>query len=178
MSKSQVAILAAGCFWCIQEILDRTLGVIKTEVGYTGSDFKNPNYEQVCDGDTGHYEAIYVEFDPDILSYEKLIIVYLSCVDPENPYGQFCDIGTQYRLAIFYKNLDEKARAKKILDEYKLNHRLKIMHIDLLPSTKFYAAESYHQKFYEKNPSRYLSYKEHSGRKERLKELERKKTNS
>lgn len=176
MTKTQQIILAAGCFWCIQDLLDHTKGVLKTVVGYTGGHQKNPTYDEVCDGNSGHFEAIRVEYDPTIISLEKLIDLYLTGVDPENPDGQFCDIGSQYRLAIFYQTQEEKEKALQQLKHYQTVYHLKRLHVDLIEAKPFYPAEIGHQKFYEKNPERYNAYKKHSGRIERLKELERKKT--
>ena len=176
MSKTKTIMLAAGCFWCVQQKFDETAGVQSTKVGYTGGKAKNPTYEEVCEGETGHYEAIEIQYNPEKISLETLLEIYLDQVDPENPYGQFCDIGTQYLLAIFYENEDEKKIALSCLEKYKNEHQMKLIHIKLLPKAEFYEAEEYHQKFYLKNSSRYQQYKNYSGRKERLKALKDKKT--
>lgn len=150
MSK-EVATFAAGCFWCIQQAFDQIPGVLQTRVGYTGGDSINPTYEEVCTGKTGHFEAIEVIYDSDVVSYAKLLKVYGDNIDTTRNDGQFCDIGPQYRPAIFYHNDLQKKEAEKY-------------RVLILPAKTFYPAEDYHQKYYQKQPERYGFYHDHSGR--------------
>ena len=175
--KKRSVILAAGCFWCIQKHFDEIDGVLSTTVGYTGGHTSHPTYEAVCGGSTGHYEALQVEFDEEKISFEEVIEAYLSQVDPENAYGQFCDLGSQYLLAVFYENEEEKQAIEKKVLEFQKEHHLKKMMIRVLLKETFYPAEVYHQKFYQKSPLRYHQYQSFSGRKERLKEIGDKKLN-
>lgn len=171
MKKTKIIRFAAGCFWCIEEKLSQEKGVLSTTVGYTGGSTENPTYEDVCGGKTNHYEAIEVLYDPDIITLKKLVNIYLMQVDPENGEGQFCDIGTQYHLAIFYNDKNEKEEIEEILRIHIEKFHLKQMNIQLLEAKKFFVAEDYHQKFYLKNPSHYFQYKKFSGRDNRLKKL-------
>ncbi len=149
------AIFATGCFWCVQEIYDSTPGVINTTVGYTGGDTINPTYEEVCSGTTNHAEAIEVEYDPKIVSYEELLKQFWKMHDPTTLNRQGPDIGTQYRSAIFY--LDDKQ--KKIAEQSKIkmnNEKFngKIV-TEITKSSIFYPAEKYHQKYNEKMKKQY-----------------------
>jgi peptide-methionine (S)-S-oxide reductase len=168
------AILAAGCFWCIQPPYDKLkgLGVISTSVGYSGGYSENPTYAEVSSGLSGHKEVIQVVFDPTKISYKKILEVYWKNVDPFNSDGQFCDVGKQYTSAIYYTTEAQK----KIAEEMKASH-IKSMKqkgsvfTEILPAKKFYPAEDYHQSFYEKNPVRYNAYKFACGREKRLKQV-------
>lgn len=149
------AIFATGCFWCVQEIYDSTPGVINTTVGYTAGDTINPTYEEVCSGTTNHAEAIEVEYDPKIVSYEELLKQFWKMHDPTTLNRQGPDIGTQYRSAIFY--LDDKQ--KKIAEQSKIkmnNEKFngKIV-TEITKSSIFYPAEKYHQKYNEKMKKQY-----------------------
>jgi methionine-S-sulfoxide reductase len=166
MPKQELATFAGGCFWCVQHDFDHFPGVLQTQVGYVGGNIKNPTYEEVSSGKTGHIEAVQVLYDPEETSYEKLLDFYWLHIDPTRSDGQFCDIGPQYRPAIFYHNTDQKKIAecsKKIMKQPCL--------VEILPIETFYPAEDYHQEFYKKDPERYESYAFHSGRKQRLKDL-------
>jgi peptide-methionine (S)-S-oxide reductase len=164
------AIFAGGCFWCMQPVFDHMEGVISTFVGYSGGDVKNPTYEEVSSGTTGHVEANEVVYDPAKVSYEKLLDAYWRNIDPVDANGQFYDRGPQYHTAIFYFTAEQKklaeASKKKLEAELKQPIRTQI-----LPAKEFYPAEEYHQEYYKKNPIRYNAYKMGSGRKERLKEI-------
>src|SRR3990167_10835745 len=109
--QTATAIFAAGCFWCIQHDFDHVSGVIKTIVGYTGGQLHHPTYAEVSHGGTGHYEAIEVIYDPTKVSYAQLLNVFWHNIDPTNSQGQFCDIGNQYRAAIFYHNKEQEKLA-------------------------------------------------------------------
>jgi methionine-S-sulfoxide reductase len=110
--NKKTAIFAGGCFWCTQKAFDHIKGVLKTRVGYTGGKVKNPTYEEVCSGTTGHVEALEIIYDSDIVSYEKLLHVFWESIDPKNFKGQYCDIGTQYMPVIFYKDEYQKKLLK------------------------------------------------------------------
>lgn len=165
-----VATFAGGCFWCMEPAFDKTPGVVSTTVGYTGGKKKNPTYEEVCSGKTGHAESIQVEFDPSVISYEELLDVFWKNIDPTTPNRQFCDVGTQYRSAIFYHDEEQKRLAEKTKNA--VEQRLGLVSAtEIVPATTFYPAEDYHQDFYKKNPDRYQSYRRGCGRDERLDQL-------
>ncbi len=164
------AIFAGGCFWCMESEFDYVGGVISTISGYTGGNVENPEYGEVSSGNTGHYEALEVTYDPQKVSYEKLLEVFWSNIDPTDAGGQFADRGSQYRTAIFYGNEEEK----KLAEESKERMAAKLgkdVATKILPASAFYPAEEYHQNYHQKNPERYKRYKYGSGRPDRLKEL-------
>ena len=146
--KLEKATFAGGCFWCMQPPFDRLKGVVSTKVGYTGGKKKNPTYEEVCSGRTGHAEAIEITYDPSQVSYEELLNVFWTNIDPTDPGGQFYDRGSQYRTAIFYHNEEQKKLAefyKKKLDESKAFDNPIVTEIS--PAATFYKAENYHQNY-------------------------------
>lgn len=158
-------IFAGGCFWCMEYTFERLPGVYEVISGYTGGKIKNPSYEQVCSGQTGHYEAVMIKYDPDRISYARLLEVFWKNIDPTDPDGQFNDKGNQYRTAIFY--LDEAQR--ELAEESK--RRIEASGIfdapvatRILPAKEFYPAEDYHQNYYEKNRPRFEIYHRASGR--------------
>ncbi len=166
------AIFAGGCFWCMEPPFERLTGVVSVTSGYTGGFKKNPTYEEVGAGKTGHAESIRILYDPKKISYTKLVEVFWHNVDPTAKDKQFCDEGTQYRSAIFYRNADQKRVAeesKRKLEEM-TQFKGKIA-TEITPASIFYPAEDYHQDFYKKNPERYKSYRTGCGRDARLKEL-------
>ena len=172
----KTATFAGGCFWCMQSEFDHQAGVSKTLVGFTGGHVDNPTYEQVSAGDTGHFEALQVSYDPAKVSYGRLVEIFWSNIDPLDAAGQFCDKGTQYRSAIFVADEAErkaaeasKAALAKTLSA-KLGKPTAIM-TEALPVAKFWPAEEYHQEYYLKNPLRYAAYRAGCGRDARLKEL-------
>ncbi|MBU0503264.1 MAG: bifunctional methionine sulfoxide reductase B/A protein [Candidatus Omnitrophica bacterium] len=145
------AIFAAGCFWGVEAQFRKLKGVIFTQVGYSGGNFKDPAYEDVCSGKTGHAESIKVRFDPTKISYEKLLDVFWKMHDPTSTNRQGPDIGSQYRSAIFYLNPEQKRSAmvsKANLDKAKV-YKDKIV-TEIAPASEFYPAEEYHQQYYEK----------------------------
>ena len=167
---TRVATFAGGCFWCMEPAFDKTEGVISTTVGYTGGKQNNPTYEEVCSGSTGHAEAIEVEFDPAVLTYEALLDVFWTNIDPTTPNRQFCDVGTQYRSAIYYHDEDQK----KLADKTKNDIEQRLQHVsatEIEAASKFYPAEDYHQDFYKKNPEHYQRYRTGCGRDDRLEQL-------
>jgi methionine-S-sulfoxide reductase len=114
IGKYDVATLAGGCFWCLDEVFDKLEGVVETQVGYAGGSKPNPTYEEVCSGDTGHLEAVQIKFDPAVLSYKELLLVFFANIDPRDPDGQFADKGPQYRTAIFYHNDEQRYIAEEV----------------------------------------------------------------
>jgi peptide-methionine (S)-S-oxide reductase len=161
------AILAGGCFWCMEPPYDKTDGVLATISGYSGGETQNPTYEQVSSAQTGHYEVVKIEYDPSKVSYEKLLEIFWPNIDPFDAKGQFCDKGPQYRAAVFYGNEEEKriAEASKKQVAEKLG---KPVETEILPVAEFYPAEEYHQDYYTKNPVRYKLYRYGCGRDARL----------
>jgi len=161
----QTATFAGGCFWCMQPPYDDLPGIISTTVGYTGGDTENPTYEDVSTGSTGHAEAVQILFDSTKISFEELLTVFWKNIDPTNPFGQFADMGTQYRTAIFYHNESQKDSAIRSKKELESSGKFdKSIATEIVPAGKFYPAEDYHQEYYRKHPLRYNSYKVGSGR--------------
>ena len=154
--RTEKATFAAGCFWGVEKVFSATPGVTATRVGYTGGTTKNPTYEQVCSGLTGHAEAIEITFDPSKISYDDLLEVFFRHHDPTTKNRQGNDAGTQYRSAIFYYSPEQKAAAKKtltLLDGAKIFRNGIVT--EVTPASEFYAAEEYHQKYLKKNPMGY-----------------------
>jgi peptide-methionine (S)-S-oxide reductase len=166
------ATFAGGCFWCMQGPFDRLEGVISTTSGYTGGSKKNPTYSEVSSGETGHAESVQVVYDPKRVSYEKLLDTFWHNIDPTVKDRQFCDIGTQYRSAIFYHNAEQKrlAEASKAALEKSKPFKGEIM-TQIVAAGDFWPAEEYHQDYYKKNPVRYNFYRSGCGRDARLEEV-------
>jgi peptide-methionine (S)-S-oxide reductase len=166
------AIFAGGCFWCEETAFEGVPGVISVTSGYTGGQKKNPTYEEVSSGVTGHAESVEVVYDPSKISYEKLLEIFWHNVDPFQANGQFCDHGTQYRSAIFYRDDAQRQAAEESKRKLELQPRFqgKIV-TQVVPASTFYPAEEYHQDFYKKNPMRYHMYRTGCGRDARLKEI-------
>jgi peptide-methionine (S)-S-oxide reductase len=164
------ATFAGGCFWCMQPPFDAVKGVVSTTAGYTGGHVKNPTYEQVSAGGTGHAESVQVVFDPKQVSYRELLDVFWHNVDPITPEGQFCDTGHQYRTAVFFHDEEQRRAAEESRDALAREHGWKIA-TEIVPATEFYPAEEYHQAYYRKNPVRYRFYRYTCGRDRRLREL-------
>ena len=143
------AIFAAGCFWAVEKHFQSLKGVMKTLVGYTGGHYKNPTYEQVSTGSTGHTEAVFLEFEPKLITYEKLLHNFWSIHDPTTVSRQGPDIGTQYRSAIFFYNKKQEAQARKSLEEHQKTLSKAIV-TEILRTTNFYGAEEYHQSYLKK----------------------------
>ena len=161
------ATFAGGCFWCMQPFFDNAKGVKKTTVGYTGGQMPNPSYEEVSSGATGHAESIEIEFDPTVVSYEKLLNIFWHNIDPTQVNGQFVDEGTQYRSAVFYHNEEQKRIAEQSKKGLGLSGRFnKPIVTEIVPATTFYPAEDYHQKYYLKSTNQYNMYHDNSGRHE------------
>ncbi len=159
------ATFAGGCFWCMEPPFDSLSGVVETIVGYSGGKEKNPTYEQVWQGRTGHAEAIRVVYDPAKIDYETLLETFWINIDPTQVDGQFADRGRHYRTAIFYHNDSQKEKAllsKKKLEESGKFKKPIVTSVEKFVS--FYRAEEYHQNYYQKNPIHYGNYKIGSGR--------------
>ncbi|MCB0331107.1 MAG: peptide-methionine (S)-S-oxide reductase MsrA [Bdellovibrionales bacterium] len=172
LSPIRVAIFAGGCFWCMEPPFDETPGVLETISGYTGGTTVNPTYLEVSEKATGHYEALKVTYDSRKVSYEDLLKVYWRNIDPFDAEGQFCDKGSQYKSVIFVANDEERALAKKSLEEAKGKAKEKgTFATQILPQKEFYDAEEYHQNYYQKNKLRYKFYRHNCGRDKRLEEI-------
>ncbi|QKS71213.1 peptide-methionine (S)-S-oxide reductase MsrA [Paenalkalicoccus suaedae] len=164
---TQLATFAGGCFWCMVKPFDEQPGIISVRSGYTGGSVKDPTYQQVKSGESGHYEAVQITFDPELFPYEKLVTLYWQQIDPTDDGGQFIDRGSQYRTAIFYHNEEQKqvAEVSKVKMEQEGPFKDPIV-TQVLEASTFYEAEEEHQKFYKKNPEKYKQEQEESGRKD------------
>jgi peptide-methionine (S)-S-oxide reductase len=168
----ETAVLAGGCFWCIESDYEKLEGVVEAVSGYTGGTTKNPTYRQVSAGIGGHIEAVRVTYDPKVLSYRQIVDYFWRLIDPTRDDGQFCDTGPQYRPVIFYQSPQQKtiaeasqadvASTKPFKDELK---------VALVRASEFYPAEEYHQDYYRKNPIRYKFYRYNCGRDSRVEAL-------
>lgn len=150
MAETERATLGGGCFWCLEAVFQRHSGVKSVVSGYAGGRLKDPSYRQVCEGTTGHAEVIQIEFDPSLISYERLLDIFWACHDPTTPNRQGADVGTQYRSIILTHNDDQKKSAvqsrEKAQDDF-----LSPIVTEIVPLTEFYAAEAYHQNYYNAN---------------------------
>jgi peptide-methionine (S)-S-oxide reductase len=164
------ATFAGGCFWCMQPPFEKLHGVVSVKAGYTGGSTKNPSYEGVSAGGTGHRESVEIVYDPRLISYGQLLDVFWHNIDPTDSSGQFCDHGSQYRSAIFFHDAQQKALAEqsKSVVEKQLH---KNVVTDLVAASAFYSAEEYHQDYSKKNPVRYRFYRFNCGRDQRLTEV-------
>lgn len=161
----QLATFAGGCFWCMVKPFKEIPGIMNVVSGYIGGIKENPTYEDVCTLETGHYEAVQITYDPEIISYRKLLEVYWMQIDPTDPGGQFFDRGESYKTAIFYYNREQQLQAEKFKRVLEESGRFKGPIVtEILPAETFYPAEEYHQDYYLKNPLRYNAYREGSGR--------------
>ena len=169
-TETAKATFAGGCFWCMEPPFDKLDGVISTISGYAGGKKKNPTYEEVSAGNTGHAEVVQVTYDPKKITYEKLLEVFWRNVDPLTPNRQFCDVGSQYRTAIFYHDETQKRLAEE--SKKALSKRFKEPIVtEIVAASEFYPAEDYHQDYYTKNPLRYKYYRYSCGRDQRLEAL-------
>jgi len=159
------AIFAGGCFWCMEAPFEKLDGVSEVISGYTGGTQLNPTYQEVSAGGTGHAEAVEVLYDPQLVSYEKLLEVFWRQIDPTDADGQFVDRGDQYRSGIFYLNEGQKQLAEKSKQQLAKTGRFnKPIVTEITAAGKFYPAEEYHQDYHSKNPIRYWYYRGGSGR--------------
>lgn len=154
-TQTATAYFAGGCFWHVQKDFDDLKGgkgVIETTVGYMGGHVANPSYEEVCRGQTGHYEAIKVVYDPSVISYEQLINYFWDHIDPTDPNGQFEDKGHQYKTVIFYDNEQEQHTALQNKQALINSGKYSQVATHILPGAPFYPAEDYHQLYYQSHP--------------------------
>jgi peptide-methionine (S)-S-oxide reductase len=159
-TKLEKATLAGGCFWCVETIFEDLKGVEKVESGYSGGTTKNPSYQQVCTGTTGHAEVIQISFDPSVISYEQILTVFFHVHDPTTLNKQGADVGTQYRSAIFYHSDEQKKTAEKVKDDITKSGLWDDPIVtEITAFDTFYKAEDYHQNYYKDNPEKsYCSY--------------------
>ena len=162
---TRTAVLAGGCFWCIQPAFDKAPGVSKTLVGYCGGTEPNPTYELVTSERTKYRESIEITYDPAKISFAQLLDIYWKQINPTQSDGQFTDVGPSYRAAIFVANDEEKkiaaASKEKLAQSGKFDRPIAT---EILPAMKFYPAEDYHQKYYQQNPAHFEAFEQGSGR--------------
>jgi len=168
--KPATAIFAGGCFWCMEPPFDKLAGVSATVSGYTGGRHRQPKYEEVSSGTTGHVEALRVTYDPTKISYQQLLDVFWRNVDPLDGGGQFCDRGHQYTTAIFYHDAEQKRLAEQSKAKIAAQLGREVL-TPIRPAAEFYAAEEHHQDYYQRNPLRYKYYRYRCGRDQRLEQL-------
>jgi peptide-methionine (S)-S-oxide reductase len=160
MDNLELVTFGAGCFWCVEAVYQRLDGVEKVVSGYTGGDVENPSYEAVCNGTTGHAEVCQIYYDPKVISFDELLEVFWKTHDPTTLNRQGADVGTQYRSVVFYHNEEQR----RLTEEYKSKLDKAEIYDDpivteISPITEFYAAEDYHQNYYNNNSSQpYCSY--------------------
>jgi peptide-methionine (S)-S-oxide reductase len=170
-SGTATAIFAGGCFWCTEADFEKLPGVISAESGYTAGKTANPTYEAVSACKTGHTEAVRVVYDPSKVTYSVLLEYFWKTIDPTVKDQQFCDIGSQYRSAIFYDNEAQRALIEASKAALLKTGQIKVVHTEIAPTSTFYPAEQYHQDYYKKNPIRYKGYRYNCGRDARLAEI-------
>jgi len=162
---AKTAVLAGGCFWCIQPAFDKAPGVIKTVVGYCGGTEPNPTYELVGSEKTKYRESLEITYDPAKITFDQLLDIYWKQINPTQSDGQFTDVGPSYRAAIFYGSEDEKKIAEASREKLARSGKFdKPIATEILPVMKFYPAEAYHQKYYRQNPEHFEAFETGSGR--------------
>ncbi len=149
--KTETIVLGGGCFWCVEAVYERIEGILDTVSGYAGGTVKNPTYEQVSTGRTGHAEVVQLTYDPAKISLEKILELFWKAHDPTTPNRQGADVGPQYRSIILYKNEAERKVAEESKRKAQKEFRNPIV-TEIVPLTEFYRAEEYHQDYYRKNP--------------------------
>ena len=171
-AAGDTATFAGGCFWCMEPPFEALPGVLSVTSGFSGGPEKDPTYQQVSAGLTGHRESIQVVYDAKKITYAKLLDVYWHNIDPTQDDGQFCDRGKQYRSAIFFRGVSQRRSAEESKRAIVASKRLKGPIVTpILPFTAFYPAEDYHQDYYKKNPEHYHAYRTGCGRDRRLREV-------
>jgi peptide-methionine (S)-S-oxide reductase len=154
MTRIETATLAGGCFWCLEAVFQLVKGVEKVVSGYSGGQAENPSYQEVCNGTTGHAEVVQISFDPEIISFEDLLGIFFSIHDPTTLNRQGGDIGTQYRSAIYYHDIAQKAAAEQAIKEIGSSEIWENPIVtEISPLDVFYPAESYHQNYFANNPN-------------------------
>lgn len=169
-SGTAKATFAGGCFWCMEPPFDKLDGVSATISGYIGGTTKNPSYELVSTGSTGHAEAVQITYDPKKISYEKLLEVFWRNIDPLTANAQFCDHGSQYRSGVFYHDENQKRLAEVSKKEIAKRFKEPVV-TEITAAGEFYPGEDYHQDYYKQNPLRYNFYRGGCGRDRRLEQL-------
>ena len=181
-SRADTAVVAGGCFWCVESDFEKVKGVSEVVSGFAGGKTKNPTYKQVTGGGTGHYEAVEITYDPKQISYAQILNLFLRSIDPTDAGGQFCDRGDSYRTAIFVSDNKERAAAQKAVQEAQAALGKEIV-TPILPAAPFYKADSYHQDYYKQSElvltrrgpkskaEAYKFYRAACGRDERVKQL-------
>ena len=170
-AKTASAIFAGGCFWCVEADFEKLPGVLSAESGYTGGKTPNPTYDDVSAGGTGHTEAVRVTYDPAKVSYAVLLDYFWHHIDPTVKDRQFCDIGNQYRSAVYYDSEAQRAVVEASKAAILKSGALKVIQTEIAPVSAFYPAEEYHQDYYKKNPLRYKLYRTSCGRDKRVAEV-------
>ncbi len=180
--NTETAVVAGGCFWCVEADFEKVRGVSEAVSGFTGGTVADPTYRQVTRGGTGHYEAVEISYDPSVISYEQIIDLFLRSIDPTDPGGQFCDRGESYRTAIFVENAEERRIAEREIAEAEAELGQEIV-TPVLEAGPFYEAEDYHQDYYKSDDiiltrfgprskaSAYELYRDACRRDERVREL-------
>lgn len=180
--KAETAIVAGGCFWCVESDFESVKGVRSVVSGYTGGTLKNPTYKDVGKGGTGHYEAVEIDFNPNVVTYDEILHLFLRSVDPLDAGGQFCDRGDSYRTAIFPLNEKQTQSAKAAIAQANADLGKKVV-TPIIPASEFYEAEAYHQDYYKgkklvitrRGPKRqsdaYKFYRDACGRDARVSEV-------
>jgi peptide-methionine (S)-S-oxide reductase len=163
-------VVAGGCFWCVEADFDKVEGVVETLSGYTGGHVENPTYQQVVTETTGHYEAVRITYDADVISYRELVDIFWRTVDPTDDGGQFCDRGASYRTALFVADPSERAEAEASLAEAEASLGQPIV-TPVLDAETFWPAEDYHQDYYQENAFNYGFYRRACGRDARVRSL-------
>jgi peptide-methionine (S)-S-oxide reductase len=149
--KTETATLGGGCFWCVEAVYERLPGILSVTSGYAGGHTENPTYEQIGTGKTGHAEVVRIEFDPEKIGYDKIIDLFWDAHDPTTPNRQGADVGPQYRSIILAENDEQMRLSEKSKERAQAKFQSPIV-TEIVPLTKFYPAEDYHQDFYRNNP--------------------------
>jgi peptide-methionine (S)-S-oxide reductase len=169
--REATATFAGGCFWSMEHVFDELPGVVSVTVGYAGGSAKNPSYQQVEMGVTGHAESVQIVYDPKTIAYDALLDAYWHNIDPTDGAGQFCDQGAQYRPIIFYAGEEQKRLAEQSKAALEQSHRFKRVMPQIVPASTFWRAEAEHQHFYKTHAAQYRIYRVGCGRDQRLQDL-------
>lgn len=170
--KEGVLIVAGGCFWCTESDFEKHKGVLHAESGYINGSTLNPTYQEVSSNQTGHFEAVKITYNKDLVTLRDLVDFYWYTIDPTDPNGQFCDKGSSYKTALFYQDEAQKVVFEDSLASIKLTKPFEEPIVtEILKAKKFYPAEAYHQDFYKKSSLRYKYYRHSCGREKRIEQL-------
>jgi peptide-methionine (S)-S-oxide reductase len=177
-TKTAKAIVAGGCFWCVEADFDKVPGVISTTSGYLNGKTKDPTYKEVSGGGSGHVEAVEIVYDPAKVTYTKLLDVFWRSIDPLVKDKQFCDSGDMYRTGIYFLDDEQKKLAEESKKQVAAKFAPRTVYTEIVKADTFYKAEEYHQDYYKKNEARYNFYRWNCGRDQRLEQLWGKKESS